>query len=67
MLGDKKDRWGDRMQGQVGHGIGGVVRCHVRHSEVAAMMKVIGRTRHGWRGYAEGEDQVCVMVGYVVV
>lgn len=50
---------GDKMQGSVGHGIGGVVRAQVRHPQVARMMKSIGRTGAVWCGFAEGEEQVC--------
>ena len=59
MFESRMDGRGDKMQGMVGHGIGGVVRAHVRYSEVAKMMKVIGRTEQAWRGFVDGEAQVC--------
>ena len=58
IFGDRKNGYGEKMQGQVGHGIGGTVRTHVRYPEVARMMRAIGRTREAWRGFAEGQAQV---------
>ena len=59
IFGSRKDGYGERMQGQVGHGIGGTVRTHVRYPEVSKMMRAIGRTREAWSGFAEGQAQVC--------
>jgi hypothetical protein len=59
IFGDRNNGYGGKMQGQVGHGIGGTVRTHVRYPEVSRMMKAIGRTRGAWRGFAEGQAQVC--------
>ena len=65
MFGDRYNGYGDKMQGQVVHGIGGTVRAHVRYREVSRMMKAIGRARGAWGGFIEGEAQVCESM-YVV-